>query len=576
MGAGATAEVFLAAGPNPRGAELVALKIVLPHLAEDEDLRGMLLREARTSSLLRHPNLVEIYEVGELEGRPYLAMEFVAGWSVSTVEKKLKAAGQRLTPSEACHIVAEAAKGLHYAHEVKGKDGLPLGLIHRDVSPQNLILAEDGAVKVVDFGLAKATNSGTSARTGGIKGKLPYMPPEQLRAQALDRRLDVFALGAVLWELATGTLLYPGKTEAEIFQQALFLPQPHPDEVARGLPRALVDVLLKVVERDVAKRTPTAEALVRAVAPLIQPDAPACLARRMREHFDPLPRSAGEALGLPPTPRAPPRGRPVLPRPPGRGRPEDEREPDSTLLDPTAGQEPVDHTVLDRQGVLDQTQLDLRPPSAVRARATTPDLAPPDHTVRQSLPDVAAEDTVRRPAPVAPAPRHPPAREPLRLEETQPGTSPSPITVHRSQQAPPTATTAVRRELIRRWAPGIAVALALPTIAIAATVVARAGLRVLSSAPRPAPATVEPALVPAPAQREPARPRGKGSLVLHSDVPAFVRANGRDLGMTPITVSFPAGPVKLQLSSPDGRRSALLEVTILAGEQVNRRVQLAP
>ncbi|MHB8879527.1 MAG: serine/threonine-protein kinase, partial [Myxococcaceae bacterium] len=308
MGAGATAEVYLASGPTPHGEGLLALKIVLPHLAEDPAQRTGLLKEARTSSLLHHPHVVEIYEVGELEARPYLAMELVRGWSASALLKKLKAKGERLEVDEACELVRQAALGLDYAHEVAGPDGRPLGLVHRDVSPQNLIVTEAGEVKVVDFGLAKATAS-QATQTTGIKGKLPYMPPEQLKGEPLDRRADVFALGAVLWDLCCGTPLYPGTTEAEVFQQALFLPQPHPDEVAKGLPRALVEVLIRTVERDAAKRMPSAQALAQALGLLATPGAKEKLAGRIAACFEPLPHSVGEALGLPETPKA------LIPRP---------------------------------------------------------------------------------------------------------------------------------------------------------------------------------------------------------------------------------------------------------------------
>jgi serine/threonine protein kinase len=305
LGAGGTAEVFLATGPNPRNRELLALKVVLPHLAEEDGLRAMMIREARMSALLLHPNVVEVYEVGEVDGRPFMAMEFIAGWSISAVEKKLRAKDERLAVEDACAIVREAALGLHYAHEALDQRGKPQGLIHRDVSPQNIMLSQDGRVKVVDFGLAKATSS-QGTRTGGIKGKLPYMPPEQLKGQGMDRRVDVFALGAVLWELCCGRLLYPGHGEAEIIQQALSEPQPRADEVAPHLPNELVQILHRTVDRNLATRTATALALAVALEPFVPPQPHQRLARWASQHFDPMPRTAGDALGLPPTPESQP------------------------------------------------------------------------------------------------------------------------------------------------------------------------------------------------------------------------------------------------------------------------------
>src|SRR4051812_41639072 len=189
---------------------------MLEHLTVKREARETFLREARTASLLKHPNLVEVYDAGEASDRPWISMELVRGWSLSALLKKLRANGARLDQDEAVEVIRQAALGLHFAHEVKGSGGELLGLIHRDVSPQNIMVSETGVTKVVDFGLAKATALSETVTTA-IKGKLRYMPPEQLKSQKLDRRCDVFALGAVLWELACGTQLYPGASEAEVF-----------------------------------------------------------------------------------------------------------------------------------------------------------------------------------------------------------------------------------------------------------------------------------------------------------------------------------------------------------------------
>ncbi len=297
LGAGATAEVFLARGPNARGEELIALKVMLEHLADDEGTRRAFLQEGRTAALLRHSNIVEVFDVGEIEGRAYLAMELVRGWSVAALLKKLKAAKEALSVDEACEVIRQAALGLHFAHEIRGANGHPLGLVHRDVSPQNLIVSEKGEVKVADFGLAKATAAQATV-TRGLRGKLRYMPPEQLRGEPLDARSDVFALGAVLWEVVTGHPLYPGLNEPEIFQQALFNPQPHPDEVVLGLSRALVDVLQKAVERDPQRRYQTALILAEQLLPLIQPGQSALkLGAQIQKHFEPLPRAGADSTG---------------------------------------------------------------------------------------------------------------------------------------------------------------------------------------------------------------------------------------------------------------------------------------
>lgn len=302
LGSGATAEVFLASGPTPRGEDLLALKVVLAHLAEDASQRQMIQQEARTSSHLHHENIVEVYEVGEVDGRPYLSMELVRGWSLRALEKKLAAQSERLAVEEACAIVHQAAMGLHYAHEATDANGRPLGLIHRDVSPHNLIVGEDGVVKLVDFGLAKATLS-QATQTGGIKGKLPYMPPEQLKgAEDLDRKVDVFALGAILFELLSGEMLYPGKTEAEVFQQALYEPQRKLRDLEPELPEGLCQLVQRAIEREPARRYATARAIAKALEPFVTQGARQAIAARVASCFPPLPRTASEAVGLPETP----------------------------------------------------------------------------------------------------------------------------------------------------------------------------------------------------------------------------------------------------------------------------------
>jgi serine/threonine protein kinase len=332
LGAGATAEVFLASGPSDA---LIALKVMLPELAQDESTRRAFLHEGRTAALLRHPNIVEVFEVGEAEGRGYLVMELVRGWSLAALVKRMRAAKQSLPIDEGCEAIRQAALGLHFAHEIRGADGKPLGLVHRDVSPQNLIVAETGEVKVADFGLAKSTQTPATV-IRGIKGKLNYMPPEQLRIERLDRRCDVFALGAVLWELITGQALYPGASEAEIFQQALFNPLPHPDEVTRGLSRAVVDLLQRAVQRPIERRIPTALALAELLLPLTRPGESAQrLGARLSEHFEPLPRSLAEVTG-----RARTHGkrRGVMPRPSARLG-EEQRKTDIALQPLQSGDE---------------------------------------------------------------------------------------------------------------------------------------------------------------------------------------------------------------------------------------------
>ncbi|HYV45209.1 MAG TPA: serine/threonine-protein kinase, partial [Myxococcaceae bacterium] len=301
LGTGATAEVHLATGPNRAGATLFALKVLLPHLSERTELKEQLLREARLASSIHHPNVAEVFDVGEAEERAYLAMEYVRGRPLSALLRKIREAPgvEGLSVAEACFVVREAALGLHEAHEVVDARRRPLGLVHRDVSPQNVMVREDGRIKVVDFGLAKVTASeeaiAFTVGGPGIKGKIPYMPPEQVRNEPLDRRADVFAACAVLFELLCGRRLYPGETEAELIQQALALPLPDPLKLAPGLPSGLVEVLREGLEREASRRTANAAALAEALGRFVSEDAKGDLARRMERFFDPMPRTVDEA-----------------------------------------------------------------------------------------------------------------------------------------------------------------------------------------------------------------------------------------------------------------------------------------
>ncbi|HVE84280.1 MAG TPA: protein kinase [Myxococcales bacterium] len=303
LGTGATAEVHLAVGPNKAGASLFALKILLPHLSERPELRDQLLREAKLASFIHHPNVAEVFDTGEEEGRVYLAMEYVRGRPLSALLRALREQGPdgagALTRSEACFIIREAALGLHEAHEAVDSRRRPLNLVHRDVSPQNVMVREDGRIKVVDFGLAKVTASeeaiAFTVGGPGIKGKLPYMPPEQVRNEPYDRRVDVFAACAVLFELLCGRRLYPGTTEAELIQQALTLPLPDPLALAPDLPPELAEVLGRGLERDPQRRTGTAAELAEALGPFLTGEPKGQLASRMEQFFDPMPRTVEEA-----------------------------------------------------------------------------------------------------------------------------------------------------------------------------------------------------------------------------------------------------------------------------------------
>src|SRR5438552_5671450 len=205
IASGGMAEVYLARQAGAAGFEkLVCLKRILPHLARDRQFVEMFLNEARLAARLDHPNIVSIYDLGEANGNYFIAMEFIDGPSLRAVHKLSAERNELLPIPEICKIISMAAGGLQYAHDLADDKGEPLHLVHRDISPDNLLVHRNGSAKVVDFGIAKAANSSSQTRTGTLKGKVAYMPPEQLRGEQLDRRTDVFALGVVLYELLTG------------------------------------------------------------------------------------------------------------------------------------------------------------------------------------------------------------------------------------------------------------------------------------------------------------------------------------------------------------------------------------
>jgi serine/threonine protein kinase len=205
---GGMAEVFLAKQSGPEGFNrLVALKRILPHLVDSQDFVRMFLDEARLAAQLSHPNVVHIYDFGKVDEHYFIAMEYVPGVHAGTLIKQ--AEKERLPDVLVARIGADACAGLNYAHELRDEEGRPLQLVHRDVSPPNLLVSYDGAIKLVDFGIAKAVSCVEQTRPGVVKGKFAYMSPEQTIGQKLDGRSDVFSLAILLWELLAGKIMVP-------------------------------------------------------------------------------------------------------------------------------------------------------------------------------------------------------------------------------------------------------------------------------------------------------------------------------------------------------------------------------
>ena len=261
IGGGGMAEVFEATLVGAEGfVRPVAVKRVQPSLSSDSSFGQMFVNEARIASFLHHPNIAAVLDFDrDEEGRYFLVMELIRGADL----RRLMDTG-RLPVPIAVHIAAEMLRGLDYAHELE-LEGRRLGIVHRDISPHNVMISWDGSVKLVDFGIAKAMAATGISRAGTIKGKVAYMSPEQASALELDGRTDVFAVGVVLHELLVGERLFRGSTEPEILARLLNQPIPHPVELAPQVPGDLDRAVMKMLERDRDARYLSAHAALEAL-----------------------------------------------------------------------------------------------------------------------------------------------------------------------------------------------------------------------------------------------------------------------------------------------------------------------
>jgi len=267
IAAGGMAMVWAARMRGTRGFQkIVAVKTILPKLSEDAQFEQMFLDEASLASQIRHPNAVEILDLGEQGGILYLVMEWIEGVPLNQLMKAAKRAGG-VPAKVAVRIAMQTCAGLHAAHELKDGNETLVGLVHRDVSPQNILVTFDGVTKVVDFGVAKATAAGDGAtQAGQIKGKVGYMAPEQVRGEPIDRRVDVFALGIVLYALTTGKHPFRRESEAATMYN-ICAPQAvmPPSKVVPGYPAELEAVILKALEKDRDLRYASANEVLKAL-----------------------------------------------------------------------------------------------------------------------------------------------------------------------------------------------------------------------------------------------------------------------------------------------------------------------
>ncbi len=246
-------------------ARIVAIKRLHPHLGQDPAFVSMFLDEARLVARIRHPNVVPTLDVIAADGEMLLVMEYVPGESLSRLAGTMSARGERIPVRIAAAIVCSALHGLHAAHEARDERGEPLHIVHRDVSPQNILVGIDGVTRLLDFGVAKARSRLAETRDGELKGKLAYMAPEQLREREADSTADVYAAGVVLWEALTGQRLYGEAMEAALVERILYGEVQPPSAVVPELPAAIDAVVLRALARERSDRYPTARAMAEAV-----------------------------------------------------------------------------------------------------------------------------------------------------------------------------------------------------------------------------------------------------------------------------------------------------------------------
>ena len=266
LAVGGMAEIWLATTQGPAGFQKdVVIKRILPQYASDETFVEMFLDEARLAAALNHPHIVSIFNLGRDRDSYFIAMEYIEGYDLSRLIVRAKTIGRAIPAHVAVRIIADACAGLDYAHNFADREGNRVGLVHRDISPHNLLISRNGVVKLVDFGVAKAASSVHKTQTGMVKGKLAYLSPEQIHAKVLDGRSDLFAMGIVLYELLTGERPFGG--ESELLAVSAILNEPHRPlaEVRANLPDGLDAIIARALAKAPQDRFQSAAEMERAL-----------------------------------------------------------------------------------------------------------------------------------------------------------------------------------------------------------------------------------------------------------------------------------------------------------------------
>src|SRR5262245_22908463 len=274
------AEIFLA--QDPKGG-ICAIKRILPHLAHEESFIRMFIDEARIVSHIQHQNVAQVYDQGKTQGYYYIAMEFVQGHSLLALSERAKSMKIPLPRGLLAYIISELLGGLSCAHSARDAKGRHLGIVHRDVTPQNVLISYEGDVKLIDFGVAKARARLTQTEAGFTKGELSYMSPEQARGEELDSRSDLFSVGIVLYEITTGSRLFNKEGPGGILGAIVNDPIPPPKVRAKDYPSELETVVMRALAKEVDRRWQSADEMRDALLRYAKKEKPAPGRKRLKD-----------------------------------------------------------------------------------------------------------------------------------------------------------------------------------------------------------------------------------------------------------------------------------------------------
>ncbi len=304
LATGGMGEIFLARLEGAQGFEkLYVVKRILAHLADDARFRQMLVAEAQIASKMSHPNICQVFELGETDGQLYIVMEYLEGISLLPLLRRFSKDQQQLDLGFVAGVIQQTTDAMNYAHELRDRSGEYLGLIHRDVTPSNIFLTESGVAKVLDFGIAKAKGASTQTQEGTVKGKYAYMAPEQLKGAAIDRRVDIFALGIVLYEMLALRRLFQRKTDYLTFRAVMEQPIPDIRRYRPDVPDGVAEAMLRALDRDPKNRFETARqfgsAILEALSGTKRPWSQGELSDFVRDNFaDELGKRSQQVAGV--------------------------------------------------------------------------------------------------------------------------------------------------------------------------------------------------------------------------------------------------------------------------------------